>query len=73
MSSGISENSAKMPADVTVATSTAAAGKLAKKPRRPGAASAAITIAPAYSAPAPKPCMTRSATRRMGAQMPACA
>ncbi len=40
-------------------------------PRRfTGAYSASITVAPAISAPAPKPWTSRSATSRIGAQMP---
>ena len=43
----------------------------ATKPRRlTGADSASITVAPAISAPAPKPCASRSATSRIGARMP---
>ena len=38
--------------------------------RRAGANSASITVAPAISAPAPKPWARRKATSMMGAQMP---
>ena len=43
-------------------------------PRRlTGAYSTSITVAPAISAPAPKPWTSRSATSRIGAAMPICA
>jgi hypothetical protein len=43
----------------------------ATRPRRlTGAYSASITVAPAISAPAPKPWTRRSTTRRIGAVMP---
>ena len=46
-------------------------GSAEKKPRRlTGAYSAMSTVAPACSAPAPKPCRRRISTSRIGAQIP---
>ena len=66
--------SANVPAPSSVPIWMPTKGSAAKKPRRGGGANSLMsTVAPACSAPAPRPCRMRRATSRIGAMIPAVA
>ena len=68
---GSSVTRAKTPAASRLPMVTPMGAQLPNRPRLPsGAYSTAKITAPPYSAPAPKPCSSRSSTSRIGAQMP---